>query len=195
MGVERLIYMSNLGAGPDRRFPLLYTKWRAEEEVRNSGIDFVILRPSVMFGEGDGFVSVLAGIIKRMPLVPVIGSGKTRFQLVFVEDVARCVAESLQDKGITNRVIPIGGPKHLTYGEIVDLIIQKLRLRRPKVHIPVPVMRAIVWTAGKFLFDLPITTAQLAMLARDNVTSLDVIEREFGFKPVSLDERIDDIVH
>ena len=51
-GVKRLIYMSNLGAGPDRRFPLLYTKWQAEEVVRNSGIDFVILRPSVIFGRG-----------------------------------------------------------------------------------------------------------------------------------------------
>jgi len=194
MGVKRLIYMSNLGAAPDRRFPLLYTKWRAEEEVRNSGIDFVILRPSVMFGRGDGFVSVLAGIIKRMPLVPVIGSGKTKFQLISIADVAACVAKSLENEGITNQIVPLGGPEYLAYEEIIDLIIEKLKLRRSKVHIPVPLMQSIAWTGEKFRLRLPVTSAQLAMLTRENVTSLDVVERIFGFSPVSLREKIGDIV-
>jgi len=194
VGVKRLVYMSNLGAGPDERFPLLHTKWRAEEEVRSSGIDFTILRPSVMFGRGDGFVCVLADIIKKLPLVPIIGSGRTKFQLISVEDVATCVAESLTNKRTGNQIIPLGGPGHLAYEEIVDLIIEKLRLGRRKVHIPVPLMKAVVWTAEKSLLKLPITSAQLAMLARDNITDLDVVEKVFGFKPVSLGEKIDDIV-
>lgn len=194
VGVKRLVYMSNLGAGPDGRFPLLYTKWRAEEEVKSSGIDFTILRPSVMFGRGDGFVCVLADIIKKLPLVPIIGSGRTKFQLISVDDVATCVAESLTNKGTGNQIIPLGGPEHLAYEEIVDLIIEKLKLGRRKVHIPVPLMKAVVWTAEKSLLRLPITSAQLAMLARDNVTDLGVVEKVFGFKPVSLGEKIDDIV-
>lgn len=195
VGVKRFIYMSNLGAAPDRRFPLLYTKWRAEEDVRNSGIDFVILRPSVMFGRGDGFVSVLAGIVKRIPLAPVIGSGKTKFQLISVEDVATCVAQSLEEERTRNQIVPLGGPEHLAYEEIVDLIIKRLNLKRPKVHIPVPLMQSIAWTGDKFRLRLPVTSAQLAMLAKDNVTSLDVVERVFGFRPVPLREKIDDIVH
>jgi uncharacterized protein YbjT (DUF2867 family) len=195
VGVKRFIYMSNLAAGPDRRFPLLYTKWQAEEEVRNSGVDFVILRPSVMFGRGDGFVSVLARIIKRTPLVPVIGSGKTRFQLISVEDVATCVAQSVEEGRITNRVIPLGGPKYLTYEEIVDLIIERLKLRRRKAHIPLPLMHFVAWTGEKLGLTLPVTSAQLAMLTRDNITSLDIVERVFGFKPVSLRERMDNVLH
>jgi len=194
-GVRRLIYMSNLGADPDTRFPLLYNKWRAEEEVRNSGIDFVILRPSVMFGRGDGFVSVLAGIIKRTPLVPVIDSGKTRLQLISVEDVAACVAQAVEEQRIINQAVPLGGPEYLTYEEIVDLIIERLKLRRRKVHIPVPLMHFVVWTGEKLGLMLPVTAAQLAMLTRDNITSLDAVERVFGFKPVSLRERIDGILH
>jgi uncharacterized protein YbjT (DUF2867 family) len=194
MGVKRLVYMSNLGAGPDKRFPLLYTKWRAEEEVRSSGIDFTIFRPSVMFGRGDGFVCVLADIIRRLPLVLVIGSGRTKFQLISVEDVATCVAESLTNKRIFNQIIPLGGPEHLAYEEIIALIIKKLKLRRRKAHIPVPLMRFIVWTGGKLGLTLPITSAQLAMLTRDNITSLDAVEKVFGFKPISLCEKIDDIV-
>jgi NADH dehydrogenase len=194
IGVKRLVYMSNLGTGPDKRFPLLYTKWRAEEEVRNSGIGFVILRPSVMFGRGDGFVTVLTGIIKRTPLVPVIGSGKARFQLISVEDVATCVAELLTDNRTVNQIIPLGGPEYLTYEEIIDLIIKKLKLRRRKMHIPVPLMHFVVWTGEKLGVTLPVTSAQLAMLTRDNITSLDAVEKLFGFKPVSLREKIDDIV-
>jgi uncharacterized protein YbjT (DUF2867 family) len=193
-GVRRLIYMSNLGADPDRRFPLLYTKWRAEEEVRNSGIDFTIFRPSVMFGRGDGFVCVLADIIKRLPLVPVIGSGRIRFQLISVEDVATCVAESLTNKRTGNQIIPLGGPEHLAYEEIIDLIIERLKLRRRKVHIPVPLMHFVAWTGEKLGVTLPVTSAQLSMLTRDNITSLDAVEKLFGFKPVSLREKIDDIV-
>jgi uncharacterized protein YbjT (DUF2867 family) len=180
-GVKRFIYMSNLGAGPDQRFPLLYTKWRAEEEVRGSGIDFVILRPSVMFGRGDGFISVLAPIIKRMPLAPIIGSGKTKFQLMSVEDVAACVAQSLDDERTTNQTFMLGGPEYLTYEEIVDLIIEELKLKRSKVRLPVPLMQSIVWLGEKLGLRLPITSAQTAMITRDNFTSLDAVERAFGF--------------
>ena len=193
-GVRRLIYMSNLGAGPDQHFPLLCSKWRGEEEVRYSGIDFTIFRPSVMFGRGDGFVTVLADIIKRLPLVPVIGSGRTKFQLISVEDVATCLAKALDDNSTINQIIPLAGPEHLAYEEIIDLVIQTLKLKRLKLHIPVPVMRAIVSVMEKLLLQPPVTSAQLAMLNRDNITGLDVVGRVFGFKPVSLRERIGDIL-
>jgi len=165
MGVKKFIYMSNLGAGPDRRFPLLYTKWQAEEEVRNSGIDFVILRPSVIFGRGDGFINVLAGIIKKTPLVP------------------------------SNQAVLLGGPEYLSYEEIVDLIIDRLKVRRRKAHIPVPLMHLVAWTGEKLGLRLPVTAAQVAMLAKDNITSLDAVEKVFGFKPLSLRERIDNVLH
>ncbi len=194
MGLRRLIYMSNLGAGPDQRFPLLYSKWLGEEEVRNSGMDFTIFRPSVMFGRGDGFITVLADIIKKLPLVPVIGSGRTKFQLISVEDVAACLAKTLDDNRFINQVIPLAGPEHLAYEEIIDLIIWTLKLRRLKLHIPIPIMQAIVSVMEKLLLQPPVTSAQLAMLNRDNITSLDVVERVFGFKPVSLQERIGDIL-
>jgi len=195
MGVKKFIYMSNLGTGPDQRFPLLYSKWQAEEEVRNSGIGFVILRPSVIFGRGDGFISVLTGIIKKTPLVPVIGSGKTRFQLISVEDVAACVAQLVKEKTINNQAVPLGGPEYHAYEEIVDLIIEMLKVRRRKVHIPVPLMRFVARTGEKLGLTLPVTAAQVAMLTRDNITSLDAVEKVFGFKPLSLREKIDNVLH
>ena len=188
--VRRLIYMSNLSAGPDRRFPLLYTKWQGEEEVRKSGIDYTIFQPSVMFGSGDGFVTVLAGIVKGLPLVPVIGSGRARFQLISVDDVATCVARALENEQTINRTIPLGGPEYLTFDEIINMVIQTLRLRRPKLHIPISLMRPMVWVMEQVLPTPPLTSAQLVMLSRDNITDVDIVEKTFGFKPVSLEERI-----
>ncbi len=192
--VKRLIYMSNLGTGPDRSYPLLYTKWCAEEEVKKCSIDFTILRPSIMFGKGDGFVTVLASIVKKLPLVPVIGSGRTKFQLISVDDVATCVAKAFEDKHTINRIIPLGGPEHLSFEDIIDMIIRSLRLRRPKFHIPRPLMQPIVWGMEKVLTTPPLTSAQLAMLSRDNITDVDIVEKFFGFKPISLQERIGTIL-
>ena len=192
--VKRLIYMSNLGAGPDRRFPLLYTKWQGEEEVRKSGLDYTIFQPSVMFGRGDGFVTVLAGMVKRLPLVPVIGSGRTRFQLISVDDVTTCVARALENKQTINQTIPLGGPEYLTFEDITDMVIQTLRLRRLKLHIPMSMMRPMVWAMGRVLPRPPLTSAQLAMLSRDNITDIDIVEKVFGFKPVSLQEKIGDML-
>ena len=137
---------------------------------------------------------MLADIIRRLPFVPVIGSGRTRFQLISVDDVVTCVVKSLPDNRTINQVIPLGGPEHLAYEEIIDLIIETLKLKRLKLHIPVPMMQTIVWAMEKVLLQPPVTSAQLAMLKRDNITSLDVVERVFGFKPVSLRERIADIL-
>lgn len=193
-GVGRIIYMSNLGAGPDRRFPLLYSKWLGEEEVINSGLNYTIFRPSVMFGKGDGFVTVLASIIKRLPVVPVIGSGTTRFQLVSVEDIATCVAQALEDEQSVNRTIPLGGPEYLAYEEIIDIIMQELKVKRPKLHISMPLMRLIVWAMERLLPRPPITSGQLVMLSHDDMTDLDAMEHVFGIKPIALRERIENIL-
>ncbi len=194
-GVKKFIYMSNMGAKADPRFPLFYTKWQGEEKVRDSGIGFTILRPSVIFGRGDGFINILSGIIRKTPLVPVIGSGKTRFQPVFVEDIASCVALAIENERALNQVIPLGGPEYLTYEEITDLIIDRLKLKRAKVHIPVALMHLVAWLGEKLCLGLPVTTTQIAMLTRDNTDSLDIVEKVFGFKPVPLHERIDSILH
>jgi uncharacterized protein YbjT (DUF2867 family) len=117
--------------------------------------------------------------------------------------VGRHVVRELCSRGLkvrcmmrpTSDLAPLGGPEYLTYEEIVDLIIDRLKLRRRKLHIPVPLMRFVAWTGEKLGLMLPVTSAQLAMLTRDNITSLDAVEKVFGFKPVSLREKIDNVLH
>ncbi|MEE9201867.1 MAG: complex I NDUFA9 subunit family protein [Dehalococcoidia bacterium] len=190
-GVGRFIYMSNLGVrGPEPAYPFLHSKWLGEEAVREGGLAYTIFRPSVMFGLEDRFINVLADLIRRAPVVPVIGPGRTRFQLISVAEVARCLAAALEDSRFTGQTVEIGGPEHLGYEEIIDLIIRTLGKRRLKVHIPVPLMRPVVWLMERLLPQPPLTSQQLSMLGRDNITELDAVERWFGFRPTPLGQEI-----
>lgn len=190
-GVKRFIFISNLGAGPDPAYTFLRSKWQAEEIVKASGLDYTIFRPSIVFGEGDGFVSVLARLIRQLPVTPIIGSGQTRFQPILVDNVTGCISASLRDAKTIGRIIELGGPEHLTYEQIVDTIAGTLGRRRPKLHVPVSLMRPVVWAMEHLLSQPPVTTGMLAMLDRDNTTYLDTVERNFGFKPTPLKEALD----
>lgn len=188
--VRRFLHMSNIGVGPEASFPFMHSKWRAEEEVRRSGLDWTVFRSSIMFGAGDEFVTKLAGMVRKAPLAPIIGSGGTRFQPIWVEDTARCLALALEKADTVGRVIPIGGPEHLTYEEIIDLIIEALGVRKPKVHIPVALMMPVAAIMAALQTRPLITPGQLSQLALDNTTELDAVERAFGFRPASLREKI-----
>jgi uncharacterized protein YbjT (DUF2867 family) len=114
--------------------------------------------------------------------------------LISVDDVATCIAKALENKQTINRTIPLGGPEHLTFEEIIGMVIQTLKFRQLKLHIPVSIMRPMVWTMQQVLPVFPLTSAQLAMLNRDNITDVDIVEKVFGFRPISLRKRIKDIL-
>src|SRR6266850_7183689 len=95
-GVQRYLHMSALGTRPGAASRYHQTKWAAEEAVRASGLAWTIFRPSIIYGRGDGFVTLLASMVRRLPIVPVIGSGRARLQPVPVELVAEAFARSIR---------------------------------------------------------------------------------------------------
>ncbi len=187
-GVKRFIYMSNLGASPDPLYPFLRSKWLAEEEVKGSGLAYTIFRPSIIFGEDDNFTNLLAKLVKKLPVVPIIGSGKTKFQLISIHDVVDCLCLSLSNDKTINQTIPLGGPEHLSYEQIIDIIIQKLKLKRLKIHVPISVLRPIVWVMQKLMPNPLLTSPELSMLSVDNTTRLDAVESVFFFSPKRFSE-------
>jgi uncharacterized protein YbjT (DUF2867 family) len=185
-GVDHLVYISAIGADPDPRFPYHYSKWMAEQAVRASGIPFTILRPSLIFGPGDGFFTTLAGLVRfSIPAIPVAGDGGALFQPISIDDVVRCIVESL-DRGPALRVIEIGGPDQLTYDEIIDVVHDAIGAgMRMKVHVPVPALMPVAAVMDKVLRNPPVTPAQLRMLARNNITRIDAVPSAFGFAPAA----------
>lgn len=188
--VPRFIHVSALGARPDPSFPYLYSKWRAEEAVANSGVPYVIFRPSVMFGEGDEFINMLAQLLRVSPIFLIPGSGKTPFQPIWVEDVVSCLIAALKRDDLLGRTLEIGGPQHLTYEEIVDTITHAIGVKRLKIHVPILLMRLAVNIMESLLPHPPATAHQLSMLQLDNTTQLTTLELTFGFQPATLATKI-----
>ncbi len=182
-GVKKLVYVSAIGAAPDPKFPYWHAKWAAEQLVSGSGLDYTILRPSLVFGPEDDFFNRLADMVRRSPLVPIAGNGKTKFQPLGVDDLVTCIAACLAKGTHDRQIVEVGGPEYFTYNELIDVISAALGKRRPRVHIPLWLMRPAARMLQIVLSSPPVTTDQLAMLAKDNVTELDAVPRQFGFAP------------
>lgn len=185
-GIHRYVHMSALGTRADAVARYHRTKWEAEEAVRQSGLEWTIFRPSIVYGRGDGLVTMLASMVRRLPVVPVIGSGRQRLQPVPVEQVAAGFAGALELPATIKRTYAIGGPDAVTMIELLDLIGRALGRRRVlKAHVPIGAMRPM----ARMLHPLPgfpVTPDQLVMLGEDNVCDPRPFFEAFKLEPVPL---------
>ncbi|MBF8266671.1 MAG: dehydrogenase [Dehalococcoidia bacterium] len=189
-GVGHFVHLSAIGAQENPAFPYLYSKWQGEQAVLHSGLTYTIFRPSIQFGEGDEFISTLAGVVRAFPLIPVMGSGKTRLQPISVEEVGALVSLVVDDPHFHGRIVEIGGPDYLTYDEIIDIIVKTLKVKRLKAHLPLSLGKGMVRVMEALIPQPPATVSQLDMLAVDNVTAIDSVEKTFRMKPRSLEGNI-----
>ncbi len=161
-GVPRLLHMSALNAGAESRSVYLRTKGEAETVVRDSGLQWTIFRPSVMFGPGDGFLNLFAGLLRRLPVMP-LGSPQARFQPVYVEDVAATFVTSLDRLECHGRSYDLCGPKVYTLRELVELVGQWIG--KPRLVIGLSDRLSYLQALGLEL--LPVK-----LLTRDNYYSM-----------------------
>lgn len=187
-GVKHFVHMSALGACDNPRYKYAYSKWRGEETVKQSGLAWTILRPSVIYGDGFGFIDRMAQSLEftPRPFVPVPGKGTALFQPIAAEDVARCLVRIVENRSLTGKIIEIGGPEHLSYLQILDLLLDRMGEKRYKLFIPMFLMRLTVPLLGSVLRDPPVTPIELKQMELDNVTDPQAVEKIFGFKPRAL---------
>ena len=190
-GIRHFIQVSAIGATDDPAYAYLYSKWRGEREVVSGGVPYTIIRSSLMFGEGDGFLNPLAGLTKVFPVLPVVGSGRNRFQPIAVDDVARCIVSAVEREDLKGKIIEIGGPQQLSYNEILTIVARTMGTWRPRVHLPVWLVYLAAAVLGR-LQTRPVATAdQLRMLAIRNVAEPGTVEHTFGFTPRTLEGNIE----
>src|SRR3954452_9648935 len=125
-GVKRFVYLSGAGTRPGRTEPWFRAKERAERAVTSSGMEYVILRPSWIYGPDDRSMNKFVAFVKYLPIVPVIGSGQERVQALAVMDVAKVAAPPVADPAANNRVFEIGSSPPLTMDEIIRTIMRVL---------------------------------------------------------------------
>lgn len=183
-GVGHVIHVSALGADPDPAFPYLATKWAGEQAMRASGIACDVLRPSLMFGTGDGFFTRLVKLIRWNPVVPVPGDGHAMFQPLAITDLARIVVQ-LVESGPRRITAEIGGPDWLSLEQIIDIIKGVMHTRRPNVHVPVQAILPAAVLFDKLLPNPPVTPAQLKLLEKSNTAHPRAVPKYFGFEPQS----------
>jgi uncharacterized protein YbjT (DUF2867 family) len=180
------VQMSALGTRPDARSAYHRSKWQAEEAVRASDIDWTIFRPSIIFGRGDEFISVLATMVRRYPVVPVLGDGNYRLQPIAVEQVAEGFVQALRNALSVGQTYDVAGSEPYRMVEILDQIGAALgRPRVRKIHVPLGAVKLTTRGFG-WLPYYPVTTDQLTMLEDESVTDPSRFYRDLGIAPEPL---------
>lgn len=189
-GVERLVHMSAIGA--NTQSPSAYARAKAlgEAEVLKAFPSAVIIRPSLVFGQHDGFFNMFGTLARMSPIMPVIG-GKTRFQPVYVGDVAEAIAKAADGEAKPGKVYELGGPEILTMDEIIDRVLEETRRKRFKLPMPFGLAKPLA-SAMSILPKPMLTPDQVVQLGVDNVVSDEAIKQKrtleaFAIAPTTLD--------
>ena len=169
-GVDRYVHISAIGADPRSSSAYARTKAAGEQAVRDAFPTVTILRPSVVFGPEDQFFNRFATMAMFSPVLPLIGGGETRFQPVYVGDVADAVVTCLADPATAGRTYELGGPKIYTFREVLELVLHEIRRKRRFIDLPF----GLAAVQAKFMSILPsppLTPDQVELLKVDNIVS------------------------
>jgi NADH dehydrogenase len=193
-GVRRFVLMSALGTSEETKdlVPYYHAKWEMEQAVKGSGVDHVIFRPSFVFGRDGGILPTFRKLAKLTPATPIIGSGEQRIQPIWVDDVALYFAEALDKPETTNRTFDLGGPDIVSWNDFWQRLRTTLGIRRrPRLHVPIGLMRVNAVVTERLPGNIPLTRDLLKMLEHgDNVVTNDDALQTFQLPLVTLDEQL-----
>ena len=183
-GVERLVQMSAIGADPDSEAEYGRTKWEGEQAARQTFEGVAITRPSVVFGPEDDFFNRFATLARFLPVLPVF---PTRFQPVWVGDVADAIARILGNPETAGKTYELGGPQVITFRRFLEIVLRETGRKRLLVELPL----AVAEVQALFLEWLPVpplTRDQVKLLGRDNVVSASALTlRDLGIQPTAIE--------
>jgi uncharacterized protein YbjT (DUF2867 family) len=190
-GVERLVHVS--GIGSDAASPSLYIRKRGEGElaVRAAFANATLVRPAVMFGPDDAFLTTLLKLLSQLPIYPMFGRGLTKLQPAYVDDVAEAIARTLKQ---TDSTFEFGGPRVYSYEELIKVVARTASLKPRLIPIPFAIWHVLAWFA-QILPRPPITQNQVELMQIDTVASSELPGfKELGITPVAVEEILQEIL-
>jgi uncharacterized protein YbjT (DUF2867 family) len=190
--VPRLLHMSALGAREDGSTPYLRTKFAAEEHVRQSGLNYTIFRPSLIFGRGGEAIKMFGDMVKKY-VVPIIGDGQYRFQPVSVTTVAQGFEKALEPETAKDQTLDVGGPENVTFDEIMDTLARVMGKSIVKIHMPVLPLR-LATSALQHAPGYPLTIDQITMLLEGSTCDEKPFYELLGLEPISLEQTLRDAI-
>lgn len=188
-GAASLVHISSIGANSDAESSYAASKGEGEQRVREAFPDATILRPSIVFGPEDDFFNRFAALARILPVLPLIGGGHTRFQPVFVGDVASAVLRALRAPSARGKTYELGGPTVYSFKELMQVILRETC--RKRLLLPVPF--SVASFQAFFLQFLPkplLTPDQVTLLKSDNVVAAPDTLASLGIEPTSVEAEV-----
>lgn len=185
-GVAHLVHISAIGASADSASEYARTKAAGEAAVLKAFPTATILRPSLVVGEGDGFFGRFSAMSTLSPFLPLVGGGVTKFQPVFVGDVADAVLAAVARKDAQGKVFELGGPEVLSFKALLQLMLKEMGRCRILLHMPWSLANLLALLTA-WLPKAPLTLDQIKLLEHDNVVSAGALGlKELGITPTPL---------
>ncbi|HEY1382563.1 MAG TPA: complex I NDUFA9 subunit family protein [Dongiaceae bacterium] len=169
-GAQQLVHISAIGADPNSNSAYARTKAEGEAAVRQAFPRATILRPSIVFGPEDGFFNRFARMAMLSPALPLIGGGRTRFQPVYVGDVADAVMKAIETAAAAGQTYELGGPKIYPFADLMRLLLAEIGRKRLLLPLPFPIA-SLMGSVMQCLPNPQLTADQVKLLKRDNVVS------------------------
>jgi uncharacterized protein YbjT (DUF2867 family) len=186
-GARRFVFFSAMGAAHHSRTRFFRAKALARDAVEASSLETTVFSPSIVYTPGDPWLTLLERF-SYLPVIPVSGSGRARYQPIWAEDVADCVVAALVASGPRRRGFELAGPETLTYDELVRVAMRPTGRRRPLVHVPLPLVRASLRVLRKIGGPKVFATWEEAELMEEPMTSLrgTADAESLGVRPLAM---------
>ncbi len=185
--VQRLIFLSRIGADPNSVHPLLRAKGEIERAIVASGIPYTIIRSATLFGRNDRFSEIILSMgLWSWPFVWLPGGGRLPMQPLWVEDLARCVVAALDRSDLINRTITVAGDERITYRTLVLTLLHAHGVRRLPLNVPLVLLRPLTTLIFSWWYWPPVTRYFVDRFFVPEVADLDSVVRQFGFHPARI---------
>jgi uncharacterized protein YbjT (DUF2867 family) len=188
-GVKRLVHLSGISADATSASPYIRSRGEGEAAVQAAFSGAVIIRPAVMFAPDDDFLTTILRLLRRLPVYPLFGDGRTRLQPVYVDDVAAAIAHVLRPSESPNPIYELAGPRVYSYTELLQIIAREAGLRPVLMRVPFTAWYALA-NLAEFLPNPPLTRNQVDLMKVDTKASDQAGFRELGISPRSLEEEL-----
>jgi uncharacterized protein YbjT (DUF2867 family) len=191
-GIQRLIYLSHIGADRASAFPVQKAKGIAEEHIRKSGVPHTIIRSSIVFGPEDGFTTTIAGLLRAVPFFfPIPSDGRSLIQPLWVEDLVTALVWTLENPETINQTYEIGGGEYFTVRQVLETVMNVTHTRHILVPLAPPYMRSLLVMLDSFVPNFSISTYWLDYTAVNRTCPVDNLPRTFGLMPARFAYRLD----
>jgi NADH dehydrogenase len=193
--IQKMVMVTALGTSESADSKYHASKWKAEQELINSGLCYVILQPSLIYGRQVGprdskLVKRFMELINDRPVVPLVGGGHNLLQPIFIEDLVQCIETSLAPGEHDNHIFELGGPETMELRKFVELLMDGLGQTKPFIDMPIAVARFIAAVCELTQESPTLSKDQVTLTLKDNICTHNALEKIFHIKPTSVSEGI-----